>query len=65
MKWTSVNNQLPNPLEVVLVWDPQKKPEVQLAKLNDDEMWLGIHPDCDQVDQYFPTHWMPLPKGPK
>lgn len=57
--WTTVDTELPDSNETVLVFAPEADPPVWMGYIEDGEWWL--------VDAYRArvTHWMPLPEPPE
>ena len=57
-KWIPVAERLPEPFEIVLVYDNRDK-YVSDAYMTRHKEWVGITAKSDV------THWMPLPDAPK
>jgi hypothetical protein len=56
--WISVKDRLPDPFEVVLVYDDTDKC-VEEAYMTRHKEWVGI-----KIKNHV-THWLPLPQPPK
>lgn len=64
-KWISVKERLPEIGRSVLIYYPKwDGDEIQVAKLEDDEMMFDICGEFN-IGTGAVTHWMPLPKPPK
>lgn len=57
-KWIPVSERLPEPFEIVIVYDKNEK-YVSEAYMTKHKEWVGIHMKSTV------THWMPLPEPPK
>ena len=57
-RWIPVTERLPEPLEDVLVYDPQDN-RVAEAYMTRPKEWVGVRINHEV------THWMPLPEPPK
>ena len=57
-RWIPVEERLPEPFEVVLVYDKSDKC-VSEAYMTRHKEWVGIRMKSDV------SHWMPLPEPPK
>jgi hypothetical protein len=67
-EWTSVDDQLPEDGQTVVVYDPQHNTlKVWPAQWNEENQIFvaGSYPSAGWFRKYEVTHWMPLPKGPK
>lgn len=58
MHWINVNDRLPDDDLIVLVYSPEHEP-IWLAWVDSDGWHLIDGGPCN------PSHWMPLPEGPK
>ena len=65
-EWISVDEELPEYNDKVLVWFGGHKPHAKRDRIivawRKDTDFLGENWSCD-YDHYI-THWMPLPQGP-
>jgi len=60
--WISIENELPKPGKVVIVWDSYASDVCTAYKRHDGWMRVGgdrVYPDS------FITHWQPIPSPPK
>ncbi len=57
-KWIPVTERLPEPFEIVLVYDHTGK-SINWAYMTRHREWVGT------IVSHIVTHWMPLPEPPK
>lgn len=57
-RWIPVTERLPEPFEVVLVYDHTGK-SINWAYMTRHREWVGV------IVSHIVTHWMPLPEPPK
>jgi len=69
MEWISVKDRLPEDMEEVLfsstnIKDMEKNP-VKPRVLTGYYLCRGVFRSWLSRDNFYPTHWMPLPQPPK
>lgn len=58
MKWIPVTERLPEPFEIVIIFD-RKHNHVIDGYMTRHKEWIGVRMNHEV------THWMPLPEPPK